>query len=149
MTDIDFSLIFAFIFQVICPGQGCVNSRVYPETLGVRQDYSLDRMSVHDIPQVSVTTTRVVTSLNQHHCQPPMSSEKACHIVDFDGGMDVCARRVSLSMSETADHLRFSHTRVSRVCRIIGIIVKMSVKMSVEVSKNDLVFFQSSTVQCP
>ena len=36
---------------------------------------------------------------------------------DFDHGMIVGARQGDLSISETADHLGFSLTTVSRVCK--------------------------------
>ena len=39
------------------------------------------------------------------------------NLSDFDCGMIVGARQGGLSMSETADLLRFPHTTVSRVCR--------------------------------
>ena len=49
--------------------------------------------------------------------KPSIRMGQKGHLSDLERGMVVGARRASLSVSETADLLRFSRTTISRVYR--------------------------------
>ena len=90
-------------------------------------DQSSNLLSIQTVSSFFMLTNQVAATKCVQACRrgqevelffrPSVRMEKKCDLSDFDCRVTVGARKGGLSISTTADHLGFSPTTVSRVCR--------------------------------